>query len=323
MIAITGANGLLGNFIVRKFLSAGEPLIGMKRHNSDLTLLKEISHTIDWREADITDSHSLRDAFQGATTVIHAAATVSFDPRDKDKIMQTNVEGTRHVVNACLSVGIRRLIYISSVAALGRKKGVLQLDETSRWEESEINSDYAQSKYLAELEIYRGREEGLSVAIISPSVILAPADVHQSSAQLFNYVLNERRFYSEATLNFVDARDVAEIVWRIYKEQLTEKYIANAGTISIKELLSQIATRLGKKEPTLKINKKILYLAAWLEELRCRLTGQPMLISRQSVKSAQEKFIYSNRKTIEQLAFRYTALEETLDWCCAYYRHLQ
>ncbi|MBS1488584.1 MAG: NAD-dependent epimerase/dehydratase family protein [Bacteroidetes bacterium] len=323
MIAITGASGLLGNFITRKFISSGETVVGIKRNNSDLSMMNDISPHISWREADITDSRSLVESFQGVHTVIHAAALVSFDPRDKEKIFSNNVEGTQNVVNACLSANVKRLIYISSVAALGRKKGNFQLDEESKWEESSTNSDYAQSKYLAELEIYRGREEGLSVSIVCPSVILAPANRHKSSAQLFNYVLNERKFYSEATINFVDARDVAEMVWSVFKKPAIEKVIANAGTVPLKELLSQIALRLDKKAPTIKINKKILRLAAWLEEWRCRLTGQEMLISRQSVKSAQGSFTYVNKKSVDQLGMRYTPLSETLDWCCAHYRHLQ
>lgn len=106
--------------------------------------------------------------------------------------MAVNITGTKHVVDACLSQGIRHLIHISSIAALGQKKETPIIDETSRWVESDLNTDYAESKYKGELEVWRGVEEGLDVSIINPAIIMAPADWTKSSAQLFHYVWKEK-----------------------------------------------------------------------------------------------------------------------------------
>jgi nucleoside-diphosphate-sugar epimerase len=246
---------------------------------------------------------------------------VSFDPRAKERIFQTNVIGTQNIVNTCIALGITRLIFISSVAALGRKKGITKIDEENKWVDSDLNSDYAKSKYLAELEIYRGQEEGLSISIVNPSVILAPANPNKSSAQIFKYVNDERLFYSHGHVNYVDARDVADVIFKIYKNKHEgEKFIANAGSINLKELITKISVRLDKKEPSIKINPRLLLVAAWLEEMRCKLVGTETLISRQSVRSSQEKFIYQNQKSINRLDMVYRSLDETLDWCCEYYR---
>src|SRR5690242_7158980 len=123
MVAVTGANGLLGNFILKKFIEEKVTVIGLKRENSDLSFVDEVVKKTSWRSASLSDSNSLIEAFKGSEVVVHAAALVSFDPRAKRKIYETNVEGTRNVVNACLTLGIQRLILVSSVAALGRKKG--------------------------------------------------------------------------------------------------------------------------------------------------------------------------------------------------------
>ncbi len=323
MIAITGASGLLGRFILKKFNAENAPVIAFRRATSDLSGLTNLGRPVEWREADITNSLTLIEALNNVETVIHSAALVSFDPREKKKIFQTNVSGTQNVVNACLSLGIPRLIFVSSVAALGRKKGVKEINEENKWEENELNSDYAKSKYLAELEVYRGREEGLSVSIINPSVILATGNPKNSSAQIFNYVQKQRPFYAEGNINFVDVRDVADMIYKIYKTPNPhEKFIANAGSIKLQELLGKIAKRLDKTKPSIKVSPRLIRAMAWLEEMRCTLTGEKMIISRQSVKIPGEEFVYQNQKSINQLNMAYRPLEETLDWCCEYYKNV-
>jgi len=322
MIAVTGANGLLGNFIVKKLVDEKLPVVALKRKNNDTSLLADCSPAPVWREVDLHDSYLLHEAFRDVDTVIHAAAMVSFDPRAKKRIFETNVVGTKNIVDTCLALGIPRLIFISSVAALGRKKGTSEIDEESKWTDSELNSDYAKSKYLAELEVFRGQEEGLSVGIINPSVILAPANINKSSAQVFKYVLDEKPFFTAGTINYVDARDVAEMVYHLCTNPLNgERYIASAGATSMRELLTQIAQRLGKRKPSIEIGPYWLSLAAWVEEWRCRITGAEALISRQSVKMPGEHFYYDNRKSVLELKMAYRTLEETLDWCCDYYRN--
>src|SRR5690349_14333062 len=206
MIAITGANGLLGSFIVRKLIESKKPFIAIKRTGSDVSLLKDVAHLITWKDAGVTEEDAIQEALQGCTHVIHTAAMVSFNPRLKRKIFNVNINGTRNVVNACLLNNVQRLIHISSVAALGRQKDKSDVDESNKWADSPINSTYGKSKYLAELEVFRGQEEGLSTAIVNPSLILAPADWDKSSAKLFKYVWSQRPYFTEGSMNYVDVR---------------------------------------------------------------------------------------------------------------------
>src|SRR6185369_4946688 len=141
MIAITGANGLLGNSILRKLIAEKISVVGLKRANSDLSEFLRTSNDVEWREADVTNSLSLTDALQNVDTVIHTAAVVSFDPRAKERIFKTNVIGTQNVVDVCIDLRIQRLIFISSVGALGRKKGIIEINEENKWVDSDLNSD--------------------------------------------------------------------------------------------------------------------------------------------------------------------------------------
>ncbi|MFM9840419.1 MAG: NAD-dependent epimerase/dehydratase family protein [Cyclobacteriaceae bacterium] len=321
MILVTGANGLLGSFILRKLVAEGESVIGLKRRTSDTHLTDDLKGKIAWRDADVTDTISLNESFKDASCVIHAAAMVSFNPREEDQLYKVNVDGTKNVVNACLTNGIKKLIHISSVAALGRQKGSSILDENSKWIDSPLNSAYAKSKYLAELEVYRGIEEGLPANIVNPSFILAPSDWEKSSSQMFHYIWKEKKFYSSGQANYVDVEDVAEIVFKLCRQNFVgERFIASAGTISFKELFEQMALRLKKKAPSIKVGSKLLTAFALTEEIRCRVFGTRPLITRESVKATKEIFTYSNKKSVEHLTMKYKTLSETLDRCCDYYQ---
>jgi dihydroflavonol-4-reductase len=319
MIVITGANGLLGSHLLRRLSNEKLPVVGVKKPGSKISHLKDLAQ-IEWRDADLLDTESLTEALKGATTVIHTAAQVSFNPRLKNKIFEVNENGTRNVVNTCLAQKADHLIHISSVAAIGRQKGFNHVNEESRWVPGELNTDYAESKYLAELEVWRAHEEGLNISIINPSVILAPPGQTKSSAQLFHYVMQEKLFYTEGQLNFVDVRDVVEMIWQMHSKKIYgERFIANGGHTTVKNLFSQIAQRLNKRAPSIKIPAPLLAALAMAEEMRSRITGTEPLITRQSTKLAREFFYYSNEKALKKFNFKFHSLENTLDWCCKQY----
>lgn len=323
MIAVTGANGLLGSFIIRELIHQNLPFVAFKRPDSDVTLLSDVAASITWRNASVTDAVTLEEGLEGVSQVIHAAAIVSFDPRDKRKMFDTNVDGTRNVVNACLAKNIKKLVHISSVAALGRVKGQEVITEKSKWIDSPLNSTYAQSKYAAELEVFRGIEEGLDATILNPSVILAPANWYKSSAKLFRYVWKQNKFYIDNDLNFVDVRDVATVAVKMLKAEFSgERFTVSAGRIPIHEFFRGIATRFGKKAPAVKVNRRALNLIAWLEKVRSGILGGEPLITRETARLSNTHFLYANDKLRQKLNFQFRSLDETLDWCCRYYINL-
>ncbi|HYG19190.1 MAG TPA: NAD-dependent epimerase/dehydratase family protein [Ohtaekwangia sp.] len=322
MIAVTGANGLLGSYIIRKLIEEERPFVALKRQGSDTALLADVESHVTWCDADVMDPVALEDALAGVTHVVHAAAIVSFNPGRARQVMAINVTGTRNIVNACLEKGISRLAHISSVAALGRQKGQTFIDETNKWIDSPHHSTYAESKYLAELEVARGQEEGLSTVIINPSVILAPADWNKSSAQLFKYVWDQKPFYMDGYMNYVDVRDAAAITLQLLDTAVTgERFIASAGKISFYDFFSQVAYFFDKKAPGIKPPKSLLNLVARLEALRTRFTVSEPLITRETVRLAGTEFLYNNQKVRKVLDFEFQPIDRTLHWCCQYYRH--
>jgi dihydroflavonol-4-reductase len=260
------------------------------------------------RQGDVLDPVSLLEAFEGITTVIHCAAYVSFNPRRRKKLLEVNVEGTKHVVNACLQKGIRNLIHVSSVAALGSVPGQ-PISEESTWT-NEVSSDYGLSKYLAELEVFRGAEEGLTVSIVNPSVILSAVRLHRSSAALLDYVWNERKFYTKGSLNYVDGRDVTEAVFRLYQHPRPgEKFILSAGSLPLKDFFERVAGQLNKRAVSVRISPG----------LSAFVTGREPMITRQSARLAQQTFHFENKKAQQVLGLQFRSLDETIAWCSADY----
>lgn len=318
MILVTGANGLLGSYVCRKLLEKGEVFKALKRKNSDLSLLTDLESAIDWIEGDLADSKRLEELLSEITTVIHCAAVVSFDPSQEALMHKVNVEGTKNLVDACLLKGVRDFVHVSSIAALGRAEQSGQpITEQNKWVNSSLNTVYAQTKHLAELEVWRAQAEGLQTVIVNPSVILGPGDWEKSSARIFKYIWDERSFYPAGSMNYVDIRDVSEIIYRLYHEGIrNERFIVNAGEVDYQTFLSLIAQAFGKKAPQLKATKNLLKVARLADKLRALLTGGKPLITRETARLANKGFRYDNRKLTDTLHFRYRSLQESVQWCC-------
>jgi dihydroflavonol-4-reductase len=320
MIAVTGANGLLGSCIVRKLHENKIPFVALKRKDSDTSILNDINTQINWRDADICDPIQLSEALKDVKGVFHTAAYVSFNPRKAKTVFEINTVGTQNLINACLSNDVKRVLHISSVAALGRKKGQNYLNEDNKWSDDAINSNYAQSKYKAELEVFRGQEEGLSTLIVNPSVILGFSDWNKSSAQLFKYIANEKPFYIDGALNYVDVRDVAEASIQLYNSTLEgDRFILSGGNITFKMFFEKVAFAFKKKAPRIKVNPSVAKILAHLESGRTFFTGSEPLITHETTRLANAYFEYDNQKVKKALNFNFQSIDQTIEWCCEQY----
>jgi dihydroflavonol-4-reductase len=323
MVAVTGANGLLGSYIVRLLHERKQPFVALKRKDSNISHLNDLVGYIIWRDADVTDEDSLHEALSDVTGIIHTAAFVSFNPRNAEKVFNVNVIGTQNIVNAALAGKTKRLLHVSSVAALGRQKDQTEVDETNKWVDSTINSNYAQSKYRAELEIFRGQEEGLSTVIVNPSVLLGYSNWDKSSSQLFKYAWQEKPFYMDGSFNYVDVRDVASIILQLFDSTIEhERFILNAGSIGFKDFFDSLARNFNKKGPTIKVRKPFLKPLAAFESLRTRLSRTEPIITRETARLAGTHFHYNAQKIQKTLNFKFQSFDSTADWCCSRYREL-
>src|SRR5690606_140364 len=181
MILVTGATGLVGSHLIVKLLQENEEVKAIYREEKSLSAVKNVFQyynseslfeKINWIKADITDIPSLEKTFEGIKKVYHCAAFISFDPNDKEKLMKINAEGTANIVNCCLDFKVEKLCYVSSVAALGDPTDKQHIiTEETEYNPERLHNEYAISKYAAEMEVWRGFQEGLKVVIVNPGVI--------------------------------------------------------------------------------------------------------------------------------------------------------
>jgi dihydroflavonol-4-reductase len=317
MIFLTGCNGLIGSFIARKLLSENYQVKALKRPSSDLSAVSDIYDKIEWVEGDLSDIQLIDKYLEGVDTIVHCAAMISFSSSHKQTMFRSNVEGTANMVNAALKNKIKRFCYISSIAALGRKKGTELIDETSVWEESSTNTFYAYTKYLAELEVWRGVEEGLNAFILNPSIVLGPGNWDTGSSRLFKYIYDEKLFYPKGEMNFIDVRDVSDIACSLLHSDINgERFILNAGKISYKNVFFSIADRFKKKRPKYEANMMMSEIAWRLDKVKSFFTGKEALLTKETARSVRLNHTYSSQKIIKILGVKFRNGNETVNWAC-------
>ena len=333
MILVTGATGLVGSFLILELLKKGRTVRALKRRTSDLTMIRnvfgryaenadDLFSRIEWMDGDILDIFSLDDSMEGVGEVYHCAALVSFLPGDRRKLMKVNVEGTANVVNAALEKKISKLCHVSSIAALGRPENQNEvIDESLIWKTSKNNSNYAVSKYGAEREVWRGVAEGLDAVIVNPSVILGVAGPSMGSSRLFNVVWEGLKLYPPGQNGFVDVRDVAAAMVLLMESDIrNERFILNAENVTYKRLFDLIAEGFGKKGPQFGVNPFLSGLSWRVEKILSLLKSRKPLVTRETARTAVQRYEYSNQKIRRALSFEFISIEETIRHFCGVYR---
>jgi dihydroflavonol-4-reductase len=319
MIAITGCNGLLGSLICKTLVNDGHQVKALVREGADLSLIdSNVRPKIQICEIDFFDNASLDEVLKNVSTVIHCAARVSFAPSRVKEMYDFNVHATRQLVNACLHHEIQKFIHISSIAAIGRPINASVITEDILWEESPNNTHYARSKYLSELEVHRGFEEGLQGFILNPSVILAPGKLDMSSSKLFGYVKNGGRYTSEGDFNVVDGRDVVAILLLLWNRTDIngQRFIVNAGKLQYQDFFHQVASYFGVRPPNIKVHPFVLQILWRFEYVKSWLTGSEPLITKETARLTQTSHTYSSTKIVDLLQFQFRPLPQTISWVC-------
>lgn len=317
MILVTGASGIVGHFVVISLVEAGHKIRAIKRVNSKIESLEPWSNQIEWVEADVLDLAALEKAFEGVERVVHCAALVSFHQVDKEDMITVNVDGTANMVNLALKYNVKKFVHISSVAALGRKPGVDFIDEEMKWEASENNSNYGESKYLGELEVWRAQEEGLNSVILNPSIVLGPGDWESSSMQLFKYVNQGRAFYPDGQMNYVDVRDLSNVInLLLFNDIKAERFILNSGKAYYKDVFELISKHFNKPAPKYKVTYALLTFAYIFDTIKSRLLGQKPILTKESMRLSKMNYFYSNEKVKKFLNYEFKPLEESIEWTC-------
>lgn len=313
MIFITGATGLLGSCLT-KMLAGHEPRI-------KALYRKEIPFqhpAIEWVQGDLFDVILLEEIMQGVDEVYHCAGKISYNPKDKRQLFKTNAEGTANIVNAALNAGVRKLLHVSSVAALGRIRENTIITEEMQWTEETSNSVYGESKYLAEMEVWRGMAEGLNAVIVNPSIILGAGNWNAGSSEIFKTIYKEFPYYSDGVTGFVDVEDAAKAMIALMQSNICrERFILSAENTSYKNLFDLIAETFHKKAPSKKITPFMAGIVWRFEALKSFITGKAPFITKETARTALAKVYFDNSKLLKAMpAFSYTPLQKSVERIC-------
>jgi dihydroflavonol-4-reductase len=313
-VLVTGGTGFVGAYLLRYLLQKGYTIKALHRSTSPMYLVADIHDQIEWLEGDILDSPFLETAMKGVQQVYHCAAMISFNPKEATQMLKINAEGTANIVNACLYEGIQKLVYISSIAALGRKEFQPNIDESAQWENSKENSNYAISKFKAECEVWRGMQEGLKMAIVNPSVILGAGYWDQGSCKLLEKVWKGFKHYPEGSTGFVDVRDVARTSIALMESDISgERYILNSENWSFQKYFATTAKALGKPAPFKKAAAWMVNLLWRLEWLRSKLFRTEPVLTRETARTSLSSYYYQNEKVIRDLNVEFIPIQQSIE----------
>ncbi|WP_010134979.1 NAD-dependent epimerase/dehydratase family protein [Ochrovirga pacifica] len=324
MILVTGGTGLVGAHLLYHLCKKHKNIIAIYRSKASQKNThhvfqlygdtKNYKHIV-WKKADIIDIPSLTPVFKDVTKVYHAAAMVSFHPKDAGAMRKVNIEGTANVVNLCLEFNISKLCFVSSIATLSKKPGVQWMDETSDWNPEEDHSDYSISKYGAEMEVWRGAQEGLPVAIVNPGVIFGFGMWHANTSNLFVKISKGFPFYTKGVTGVVAVEDVVKAMELLMESSLKNiRFVLVNQNLSFLQLFTLIANSLQATPPKLHAKKWLTELLWRINEVVSLLTFRTYYsaLNKYSTRSSHQKSFYNGTLIKKSVAFNYTPFEHSI-----------
>lgn len=329
MIVVTGGTGLVGGNLLWHLLQENDRIIAIRRLKSNLEPLRVIFSfytnepdtflsRIEWKVADVLDENSLLDSFRNAKTVYHCAAVVSLGG-GTDTLLDTNVIGTKNVVDAAIKSGVDKLCFVSSIAACGKASPVEMIDEESCWVEAAHRSTYSRSKYLSEQEVWKGIARGLNAVIVNPGVILGVSGTETGSSQLFSQVRKGLIFYTNGGSGYVDVQDVVIAMMLLTNSQISaQRFVMVAENCSNRDVLNWMADGFGKRRPFIGIGKNLLWFIGIISEMLGKLLRFKPLIDRGTARTATNREYYSSRKIQEAIGFQFTTIEKSISKICKF-----
>ncbi|TKD65409.1 NAD-dependent epimerase/dehydratase family protein [Flavobacterium sp. ASW18X] len=325
MILVTGGTGLVGTYLLQRLTQTEAAVIAIYRNEKSIAKTKSFFdagahptnfNKITWLPASLEDIPALNDTFKNVTQVYHCAGLISFDPKDAKALHRVNVEGTANVVNLCLANNVKKLCFVSSIAAIGRTIGHAAANEQTDWPEQAV-PEYALTKYLAELEVWRGSQEGLDVVIVNPGVILGCGFWDNGSSKMFAFSAREPRYYLPGGTGFVTVNDVVNSMTLLMDSPITnESYILVSKNLSYQEMSALLAKGLQKKAPTKPFKQWMLAVLWRLDWIRATIFGQPRILSRIMANGFKYTQTYDNSKLVKNTDFTYEEFEAYVLECC-------
>ncbi|MGL5083821.1 MAG: hopanoid-associated sugar epimerase [Microcoleaceae cyanobacterium] len=308
---VTGGTGFVGANLVRALLQASYSVRVLVRPESNLDNLKGLEVEI---VAGNLLSPNLNSLIQGCQVLFHCGAQYSLWQRDRLSVYQNNVLGTRNVLAAAGQAGIERIVYTSSVAAIGVKPGVI-VDETYQSPVEQLIGHYKQSKYWAEQEAKTAVEQGQDLVIVNPSTPIGPWDIKPTPTGeiILRFLRGKMPAYVDTGLNLIDVRDVAlGHLLALEKGKTGDRYILGHQNLTLKTLLNQLAAITGLTSPKVELPLWLPLTVAWMDEQVLGRLGKSPAVPLEGVRMSQQTMYYDATKAVRELGLPQSSIDQAL-----------
>lgn len=318
-ILVTGGTGLIGSYLIRKLIAKGfENISVIKKANDYTHLVDTVSGKVKWCEADVRNMVSMHDYFEGVDTVINCAGVISFWAQEFREMYDVNVVGTEHVVNLCLQHNVKQLIHLSSIEALGKNEDDSDITEQTEYKEEMQHTQYANTKYLGELEVWRGKAEGLNTVIYNPALVIGTGYWDSGPMKLITDIYNGLDYYPKGSIALVDVRDLVEVIVSNLdnKSIQGERIIVGSYNKDFKNFMDAIADKLQVNKPSKTLSGTTAKLAIALEKLKSLFTQSKPLINKETYLVTNQKLNYSFEKLHDKITFSPRSFNQTIHDVC-------
>ncbi|MGB5990402.1 MAG: NAD-dependent epimerase/dehydratase family protein [Marinifilaceae bacterium] len=339
MILVTGGTGLVGSHLLYELTSSDFNVKAIKRKTSSLENLKQcfeyytkdykkLLNKIEWVEADVSDKDSLKEALKNVKILYHCAAMVSFNPQDKEKMRNINIQGTKNIVELCTENEIR-LCFVSSIASLGDYNYVKgkefqndPVDEFTSLNPDSPHSEYSITKFKSEEIVWEGINNGLNAVIVNPSVILGFGHWNTGSSKLITMAAKGVSFYTKGRTGYVDVRDLVKAMHLLTISNIkSDRFLLSAGNYSYQELFCLISKGMGMKEPKYYATPFITGIAWRIEKVKEIFSGKKASLTKETARSSHKCSLYNGNKIKNSInGFQYRAFGESIEDICKAYK---
>jgi len=316
---VTGATGFVGAAVARTLGAAGWQVRVLVRPGSDRGNLQTLAAEV--AEGDLNDLGSLERALEDCEALFHVAADYRLGARDPKPLYLTNVEGTRNILSAARTVGVRRTVYTSSVATMGIPPDGTPGEESTSVGLGNMIGHYKRSKFLAEEVARDAARTGMSVVIVNPSTPVGPGDIKPTpTGQLVLDAASGRMpAYVDTGLNIVHVDDVAAGHLLAFERGVTgERYILGGEDMTLQTILAQIALLVGRKPPRIRLPYAAVLPIAYLAEAFAQVSGRSGRVTLEGVRMSRKRMFFSSAKAARELGYRWRppleAFEDAVRW---------
>ena len=311
---VTGGTGFVGAAVVRHLVAGGHQVRVLVRPRSDRRLLADLP--IEIADGDITETISLRRCLRGCRRLFHVAALYSLWARDRRQFYEVNVEGTRRVLAAAAEAGVSRVVYTSTVGALGIPSDGSPGTEETPVSLADMAGDYKRSKFLAEEVARESARQGLPVVIVNPSTPIGPGDIKPTPTgqMVVDFLRGKMWAYLDTGLNLVDVDDVAAGHLLAAERGIAgERYILGGRNLTLREIFEALGRISGMRPPRIKVSAGLILPIAWLSErVADHLTGRPPAVPMDAVRMARKRMFFDGGKAVRQLGMPQSPVEDAL-----------